>query len=416
MSNHVIIVGGGLSGLACARRLHREGVASIVLEAADHPGGRVWSDEVEGFVIDRGFQVYLDAYPEGSRKFDLEKLNLHAFKSGALVMTDKGLKRIADPMRDPLHALDTILSGAFTPGDMWRVLKLRKEARFWPQELPGANGKTATIDFLKNYGFSDRAIERFFRPFFSGVFLESELTTAASFFTFVFQMFSTGSATLPEGGMRALPQQLADRLLKGTLKTSTSVRAVRDDGVTLEDGTEMSASAVVLATDASTMARLLDVPAEEVAWQSTTAVSYAADTPPVREPILVLNGRGKGRVNNVVVPSNAAPGYAQEGQSQIMVTLLGAVEEANDQLDHSVREELAGWFGSQVQDWRHLKTQFIQQALPSRFGTEAPSALRSAAKERGITLAGDVMDCPSINGALLAGRHAAEAVMERMAR
>jgi phytoene dehydrogenase-like protein len=54
----VVVVGAGLAGLACARRLTRAGVSTTVAEAGDGVGGRVRTDRVDGMLLDRGFQVH----------------------------------------------------------------------------------------------------------------------------------------------------------------------------------------------------------------------------------------------------------------------------------------------------------------------------------------------------------------------
>ena len=206
------IVGGGLAGLCCARRLMRGGVDVRLFEAADRLGGRVASDRVDGFIVDRGFQVLLTAYPEARSGLDLERLRLHRFYSGALVYCDGRLRRLADPRRHPLAGLRSALSPLLTFRDLPRLALLRTRLQRIADGMRPAED-VATGEYLRRSGFSERAIERFFRPFFGGVFLERELDTPLAKFAFVFTMFARGPAALPEGGIAAISAQVAEELL-----------------------------------------------------------------------------------------------------------------------------------------------------------------------------------------------------------
>jgi phytoene dehydrogenase-like protein len=142
---------------------------------------------------------------------------------------------------------------------------------------------------------------------------------------------------------------------------------------------------------------------------------FAADEPPIREPILVLNGDGTGPINNFCVPSQVAPGYAPPGQSLISVTVLG--EQADQhRLVEQVRDQLKEWFGPVVTTWRHLRTYSIQYALPS----QRPSALEPVEKpttlKDGLFICGDHCDTGSINGAMASGKRAAQAVLRTLER
>jgi phytoene dehydrogenase-like protein len=408
----ILIVGAGLAGLNCAKTLYQNGQPVLVLEASDHLGGRVWSDEVDGFVLDHGFQVLLDSYPETQAALDYKALRLCPFLPGALIRSQRGFRRIVDPLRDPMHVFDTLRSGAFTPGDMWRVLQLRREmAKGADSDLPSLHGQY-TSTFLKERGFSDRSIEHFFKPFFSGVFLEEQLSTPADMFAFVFRMFASGSACLPEQGMRAIPLQLASRLPEESLRLNTAVAEVASDHVRLADGTRIDAQATILATDYQTTARLLGMKSAEGSWRSTTSLYYSAAGAPITEPILMLNGTGTGMVNNVVVPSNVSPCYAPQDRALVAVSLLGECTADNADLDTAVRAELQAWFGSSVANWEFLRSYRIPRALPTNFGASVEREYQDISRARGILVAGDFLVNPSINGAMASGRTAAERLLQ----
>ncbi|MEM8679086.1 MAG: FAD-dependent oxidoreductase, partial [Planctomycetota bacterium] len=270
----------------------------------------------------------------------------------------------------------------------------------------------------------ERIIERFFRPFLGGVFLDRELQTSSRFCEFVFRMFSLGDAAVPRLGMEQIPQQLAAGLPPQQVRCNARVQQVTDQAVTLEQGEVLSASAVVVATDALTADRLLSgqpasppsgavEPQAESACRGVQCVYFAAARSPIDEAILVLNGEAEGPVNNLCVASDVAKDYAPPGQALISATVLGVAADPTA-LVAEVREQLQSWFGPAVKQWQHLKTYSIPYALPN----QQPPALDPVAKpsdvREGVFVCGDHCDTGSINGAMASGRRAAEAVAAQL--
>ena len=394
----VTIVGAGVAGLACAVRLHEAGLDVEVREAGDSVGGRVRSDRLDGFTLDRGFQVFLTSYPEARELLDYEALGLGGFVPGAAVWTGRRFDRAADPLRAPAYALATATTGVATLGDKIALGKLWADLRRLDfEELLGGPEET-TLEYLRGRGFSEMILDRFFRPFFGGVFLEDELATSGRLFRFLFRCFADGRATLPAAGIGAIPAQLAARLPDGAVRLNTPVDALKD----------VEADAVIVATDADHAARLLDQPRASTRWHATTCVYLAADRSPMRgEPILALDGTGVGPVNNVAVLSDAQPAYAPPGASLVSVNLLGEHPDA----EPAARRQVAAWFGDDVCRWRHLRTDVIHRALPVQPpGSLAPQH-KPARVRPGLYAAGDWLDTASLNGALASGRRAAEALL-----
>jgi phytoene dehydrogenase-like protein len=406
----VIVVGGGLAGLAAARALAARAIPVQVLEASADVGGRVATDEVGGFLLDRGFQVLLDSYPEARRVLDMAALDLHPFAAGALIHRRDRMGRVADPWRDPLAGVRSLASGAFTPADGWRLMRLRADAlRGESRDLRASTETTARA--LADRGFSDRAIESFFRPFFGGVFLDAQLTAPRRWFEFLFGMFATGSATLPADGMRAIPRQLAASLPAGTVRTSARVRNVRRDGVELESGERIRARAVIVATDARHLALL--VPGSRApSWVGCATLYYAAPDSPLGEPVLALNGEPHtGPVNHLCVPSDVAPGYAPPGQHLVSATIIGVPTDDDATVDRDARTQLTRWFGaSVVESWRLLRISRVSHTLPRV--TPGESVEGAVRLSDGLYACGDHLETPSINGALRSGRRAAEALLQ----
>ena len=223
-----IVVGGGLAALACVQQLCDAGVSCRLLESSDEVGGRVRTDEVEGFLLDRGFQVLLTAYPDAKSALDYKELELCRFEPGALIRYDGALHRLADPWRRPQHVLSTALSPVATWRDKLRIASFRKHCTRGQLQEIYDRAEQPTIDLLREHNFSDVIIERFFRPFLGGVFLDRQLQTSSRMCEFVFRMFSTGDAAVPAGGMGEIPRQLAARLPADVIKTRSRVNSIGD--------------------------------------------------------------------------------------------------------------------------------------------------------------------------------------------
>ena len=409
MSNpEVTIIGGGLSGLCCARRLHEAGVSFQLLEGSEEVGGRVRTDEVDGFLLDRGFQVLLTAYPEAQDVLDYDALNLARFAPGALVRYRGRFHRFTDPWRSPRHLFATASSPIGSLTDKLRVARLRLRVCRSSLDKLFERPETTTINALRQEGFSKRFIESFFRPFLGGVFLERDLNTSSRMFDFVFRMFATGNVVLPAGGIGEIARQITNKLPDETLRTGASVEAFEGTTVRLTSGEMLQAGAVVIACEAPAAAKLLVDPTPP-SGRGVTCLYFAAERPPIEEPILVLNGDGVGPINNLCVPSQVTPTYAPASQALVSVTVLGLPD---GDVEASVRKQLLDWFGPDVIAWRHLRTYRIPYALPS----QAPPALspveKSSSRGDHLFVCGDYLDTASIQGAMVSGRRAAECVMQ----
>ena len=409
-SETVVIVGAGMAGLSCAVHLHEAGIPVRVLEASDGVGGRVRTDVVDGFLLDRGFQVYLDAYPETGALLDLEALDLKSFEPGALVYDGNRLRRLMDVFRRPL----SVWASATAPiGSLWDKLLvgvLRFQLLNRSLEAIAAGEDQSTEAYLRTFGFSEGIIDRFFRSFYGGIFLESELRTSSRMFQFTFKMFGKGSATLPAKGMGEIPKQLVARLPAGAVQLNCRVVGVERNTVVLESGETLAARNVVVATDASSAGQLIPSLAGAMPrWRSVTNLYFVAKASPVKEAIICLNGSGAGLVNNVCVLSDAAPEYAPSGEALLSVSVLGLNQSPT--LVADVQTELVGWFGDSVQQWRHLRTDSIQKGLPEQLPhANGERAGLGYQNHQGIWICGDHLLSASIEGAVISGQRVAAAI------
>jgi phytoene dehydrogenase-like protein len=410
-ANPIVIIGGGLAGLACARTLHENNVDFLLVEGSNVVGGRIRTDIVNGFQLDRGFQVLQTAYPEAQRVLDYPSLKLHSFAPGAWIRTSGKFVKMADPWRRPTEALSTLFNGVGRFRDRLKLARLRHHVTQSSIQSLWNETDSTTHDYLRqSVGLSDDMIDRFFRPWFSGVFFEKDLATSSRFFRFVFRMFAMGDVAVPEKGMGAIPSQLAERLPPESIMLSSRVRGI-DDGVQLTSGERINGRAVVLAVEGPEAARLSRGLVTQPISRSTTCYYFAALRPPFREPLLVLNGERKGPINNLSVISNVAPSYAPPGQSLISASIIGAIADADENVDEEVKNQLRDWYGSEVDRWELLRRYDIEHALPAqpahfRDGGAVESRVRPA-----LYHCGDYCETTSIHGALLSGRKTAENIL-----
>ncbi len=423
-----VIVGAGLAGLSCAVRMEAAGASVRLVEAEDAAGGRVRTDVVDGFRLDRGFQILLTGYPAAQEMLDLKSLRLKTFASGALVRHDGTFHRFADPFRDSLFAAIRLGFDGIVPlKDKLLIAKLRSHVKKGTIADLFTRTETTTREHLVGFGFGTEMVERFFEPFFAGIFLERELVTSSRFFEFLFRMFAFSQAAVPENGMEMIPRQLADRLRADTLQLNARVLKLRREAggfvLNLQGGATLAARTVVLALPDPQQRLLLDgvsgraKPGREVQWNRTTTFYYSSHRTPIADPLLILNGEGvtAGPVNNAVVMSQVSSAYAPPGAHLISASVVGQAPEAQstmEKLEKDVRDQLTSWFGVDVRRWEVIGGYPIARALPlTRSAVWQQSAVRLS---DGVFLCGDYRELPSSQGALASGYRAAEAALHQI--
>ncbi|MFF2060723.1 NAD(P)/FAD-dependent oxidoreductase [Streptomyces sp. NPDC058200] len=404
----VLVIGAGVAGLACATDLSGAGLSVRVLEASEAVGGRMRTDRHEGFLLDRGFQVFNTSYPQVKRRLNLRALRLRPFTPGALVHTDHGRLRFTDPTRRPRDAA-ALLPGRLAGGrDLLALGLLTARDMLGPVGGLKRREDRTTLTALADAGISPDLVETFFRPFLSGVFLEDELETSSRFFHLVWRSMLRGSLCLPAAGIGAVPAQLADRLPPGTVSTRTPVRSLTDSGVLAVDGTHWEAGTVVVATGPRVAAELLpglDIPDT----RTVTTYYHAAPAAPLREPTILVDARR--RFLNTCVISEVVPSSAPAGRALVSTSVLGPDRPGREA---ALRTDLADAYGADTGGWEPLATYTVEDALPAMLPPWPLS--RPTRFAPGRYVCGDHRATGSVQGALASGARAAREVLAETAR
>lgn len=410
MKPTITIIGAGISGLTAAVYLHKKGFKIQILEASDRAGGRIKTDEINGFKLDRGFQVLLTEYPETKALLDYNKLNLKKFLPGATVLYDDGQFEIADPFRRPTALFSTLFAPVGSLKDKINTFYLKiKLVRISISDL-FKQPEIETIAQLKNYGFSQKMIDRFYKPFFSGIFLENNLKTSSTMFDFVMKMFSEGDAAIPELGMEEIPKQLVAMLPEHSIQYNVKVTAIENNKIICENGTTFETDKIIIATEAVGLASGY-IAAEKQKFHQVTNVYFEAKIAPTKKAVVVLNAAtNKKWVNNLTVMTNVSKQYAPTGKVLISISYNGIPTIDDATLSEYMKVELKKWYGNQVDEWKLLKTYRINYALPNQDKVTNEISSSENKINENLYICGDHLLNGSINAAMKSGRVVAEMI------
>ncbi len=402
MDADVVIIGAGAAGLTAALTLQQAGLHALIVEADDRVGGRLATTRTDEYTFDHGFQVLQTAYPAVRRWLDLEALGVRAFEPGAEIFMPGGKRsQISDPLRRPRQLVRSLLSPVASVTDKLLTLKLVAYVRTRSSEQLFACREMSTHAYLEAYGFSAGYIDRFFRPFYGGVFLERDLVTSNRLFLFTFKMFAEGEAVLPKGGIQAVAEQLANLLGHENIQLNAEVTDVGSRKVVLNDGKRLEARVVVDTRPAtSPFAK---------SWKSTVVVYFSAPRTSLKPSVLGLvpGGCPAGIVTDL---TSVQPGYAPVGKTLLSVSLQTPAHRTLDFYVDEIRKSLTPWFRDEMPTWEALRHFEVSRALPDahhvEWEVEPTSLLRN-----GIVYAGDATLAPSLHHAMRSGELAAEAAM-----
>lgn len=423
MQPPIVIAGGGLAGLACAHLLIQQNQPVILFEASDRIGGRVRTDIVDGYRIDRGFQVLSEAYPALRQVVSTAELGPRRFDAGAIIWDGSQRHLLRSPFDEPKQLLATLRSGAFSLKDMLRLAKLAASCRTATWESAAAasvsrEGSQSALALFEERGFSQQFITRFARPFWGGISLDPNLSLSAGPVLFTLKMFAEGAAILPETGMQGLPEAIAERHPDALVRLNSRVdRIVTEDGRAtglVVGGETIDASAVVVATDGPAARALTGIESIPVEGVGCTTVYLAGKNDPGIGKTLLLNGSGFGGVNHIAPLSSVAPSYAPQGKHLIAAVLLDTPDlrgRRPESIDQLARADVSRMLGQPFEEWEVIRTvtvPFSQFRQPPGFVAHLP---RNRTQTPGLYLAGEYTVDASINGALRSGIEAATAIL-----
>ncbi|QCX00071.1 FAD-dependent oxidoreductase [Aggregatimonas sangjinii] len=402
----VAIIGAGLSGLVAAICLEKAGCTPVVYEAGNEVGGRVRTDEVDGIPLDHGFQVLLTDYPLTRKYLDYEKLELRRFLPGAILFQNGKKGAIGDPLRNTSFLLPTLFSNAAGLMDKWRIFRLSSDLKKKELRTIFSGVEETTLQYLEKYGFSDRVIARFFKPFFSGIFLEDELSTSSKMFRFVYKMFASGDAAIPKKGMQEIPKQLFGSLQHTKFHFNTRIHRIDGKTLYLDEDKSVAYDYVIIATDPTPL--LQELKPSPVRWHSTQTLYFKCAKSTIGKPIIGLVGGGETLVNNIHYVTDLLS--AKHPEAVLSVTIVKSHTLTDAALEKQVRKELLEECG--IDGLTFLRSYKIAKALPNLQSPTYDSRIIKYSDS--IFLAGDHLANGSINAAMRSGELAAQTLLEEV--
>ncbi|MEM8928575.1 MAG: FAD-dependent oxidoreductase [Bacteroidota bacterium] len=399
------IVGAGVSGLIAARVLEQNGYAPILLEATPTIGGRLKTDSYQGLPLDYGFQVVLSAYPMVQKYLDLEALEPCYFDSGAVIHIDGRVTRIGDPLRNPYLFFPTLFNNVATLADKIKIFGLQRALKRKSIEDIFETPEQTTLQYLQGKGFSGKVIRQFFLPFFSGIFLEHELKTSSRMFEFVYKMFGEGKAFIPKKGIGAIPTYLKNGLKETKICLNTQVTLVKDNHITLRDGSKLNSHFTIIATDPNRL--VANLRNQKIAWKRCDTLYFKVSKLNSTNKLIRLVADKDALVNNVVLVSNLLGGPTKD--EVISVTIVKPHTYSKKRLIEKVSEELQQLFQFESLDF--IEHFAVNKALPDISNLKNDLTPEETRLTTRIFLAGDTLLNGSLNAAMLSGERAAQGVI-----
>ena len=397
----IIIVGAGISGLACAQKCNENSKDFLLIEKSSRIGGRVGSVKSERFIFDIGFQVYNTAYSTTNKLLKNKPEEYLPFMPGAKIMIKDSSTIISDPMRNFSKILNTIFSPAASLSDKIRVLKLKNHLSNYSIELDDSEDMQ-TIDYLRWYGFSEKIIGNFFNPFFSGIFLEDRLETSSKFFKYVFSNFNSGLAVLPKNGMQEIPNQIISNIDPSQILLNTQVdKILPGNKLELSNGSTVVFNSLILTNESCALAGQPSIKYNSV------STAYISSNRSFKDSRYIHLFPQDDLINNIAFVSSVSPNYAPNNKTLLSISILGKNEIR--EIDKKLKQKMVFYFGGDISDYTVEKTINTKKATLNQL----PGFYENKIKQEGnVIFAGDHMFNGSIEGAAISGIKAYERIIK----
>jgi len=392
--SNIIIIGAGPSGLACALKCQQQGIEYLLIEQDQRAGGRVGSFYDNGYIFDLGFQVYNSAYVNTNAILDIDELDLRYFKPGAVVHDGDSFQMISDPLRDISKIFSTIFSDLTTIKDKIKILSLKYSLSDYQIDQDQSEDLT-TLEFLEQYGFSDKFIKNFFMPFFSGIFLENKLETSSKFFKYVFSNFNNGLAALPRKGMQAIPDQLFNKLNRERVIIGQSVVNIDDrKNVTLDDGIIIKGNRLILSGDSNNLLN-----GKKGEYNAVKTMYFSTQNEIINGEYIHLYPKDN-IINNIAIPTYLSDSYSKNSDHLISLTILES-EASEIEMVKDIKGRLSKYYGGGPNSYEFLRSINIKTGTLRQPKGHFNQSQKNS--EDSIYMIGEKVTNGSIEGAVVAG-------------
>ena len=405
---NIYIIGAGVSGLIAAQNLEQKGYVPTILEATGNIGGRVRTEIIDGWILDVGFQVLLDAYPMSKKYLNYADLGLQKLSPGARIYTDNDSSIIGDPLRDIYMLFPTLFSSIGSLRDKLKIFQLSLQLKNTSIAAIFNKKERTTLAHLQYLGFSNKIITQFFKPFFSGIFLECHLQTSSRMFEFIYKMFAEGFATLPKAGIGAIATQLAGQLKTTQIQLNNEVQKVTTDFITMASGDQYPYDVCIVATDPSSFLEGYSV---KNRWKTCDTLYFSAPVTDVPRPIIHLSAFSDTLINNIFYSTSVQ--RAPDPHLQLIsVTVVKQHSFSSEVLVSQVMSELEKYFS--ITKTKFIKHYAIQRSLPDLRSVSYEPNLDLMTYADKIFLCGDHTANGSLNAAMISGERASNNALDRL--
>lgn len=402
----IVIIGAGIAGLACAMKLKKNNRNFIIIEQSDRVGGRVGSIKENEYIFDLGFQVYNTEYYKTNSLLNLKELKLKVFKPGASIYNGRRFEILSDPFRDPSTILETFFSGMTTFKDKIKILTLKRALSSYCISEDQSEDMT-TLKYLKSYGFSNKIINGFFKPFFSGIFLENQLETSSKFFKNVFSNFNKGYAAVPVNGMQAIPDQMVKNLNPHNLLLGNKViEAKNPEKIVLENNEIIEAKYMVLTGGSNSLVN------NHIVEFNSVRTFYFSSRVKVKYPKYINLFPYDSLINNIAILSSVSENYSPEGNTLFSITIIESDLSKSELID-IIQDKLSTYYGDEKSNYIFMKEINIKQATIKQKTGYFDLKIED---KKNILFAGDYTTYGSIEGAVVSGIKTAEKLISMSAQ